>query len=215
MEIDHVFIFTGVKARAGDALVDFGLREGSGNSHPGQGTANRRFFFHNFMLELLWIENMEEATNEKTAPLQFDERFLRKSEKTSPFGLIFRPAGEADTEPPFPSWAYKSDYLPEGLQLWVAKDTALSEPLYFYFPFADRANCPEPPAHDVHLKAVTAVAVRLHQSGELSQAAKIINLTDAVKILAGCENVLEIEFDHGVQGNRKDFRPELPLVFRW
>lgn len=42
-------------------LKNFGLTEGTSNRHPGQGTANRRFFFKNFFIELLWLENLEEA----------------------------------------------------------------------------------------------------------------------------------------------------------
>jgi hypothetical protein len=53
MEIDHIYICTEKNAPAGDLLVEFGLLEGSSNTHPGQGTANRRFYFHNLMLELL------------------------------------------------------------------------------------------------------------------------------------------------------------------
>lgn len=53
MEIDHIYICTETKAPAGNLLVEFGLEEGSSNVHPGQGTANRRFYFHNLMLELL------------------------------------------------------------------------------------------------------------------------------------------------------------------
>jgi hypothetical protein len=33
------------------------LTEGTPNIHPGQGTANRRFFFRNAMLELLWVND--------------------------------------------------------------------------------------------------------------------------------------------------------------
>jgi len=51
MEIDHIYICTGKNAPAGDLLVEFGLLEGSSNTHPGQGTANRRFYFHNLMLK--------------------------------------------------------------------------------------------------------------------------------------------------------------------
>jgi hypothetical protein len=35
-----------------EALLRVGLREGAGNTHPGQGTACRRFFFENAYLEL-------------------------------------------------------------------------------------------------------------------------------------------------------------------
>jgi len=38
-----------------------GLTEGTRNDHPGQGTANRRFFFSNTALELLYVSDANEA----------------------------------------------------------------------------------------------------------------------------------------------------------
>jgi hypothetical protein len=52
VEFDHMFICTQLGAPEADRLVAFGLSEGTPNSHPGQGTACRRFFFRNAMLEL-------------------------------------------------------------------------------------------------------------------------------------------------------------------
>ena len=70
MEVDHIYICTDYKAPVGDLLKEFGLIEGTSNIHPGQGTANRRFFFHNFMLELLWIENLKEVKSDLTKPMR-------------------------------------------------------------------------------------------------------------------------------------------------
>jgi hypothetical protein len=53
VEIDHVFIGCRPGAPEADSMLKRGFVEGSPNTHPGQGTANRRFFFDNFMLELL------------------------------------------------------------------------------------------------------------------------------------------------------------------
>jgi hypothetical protein len=63
-EIDHVLIFTSVGAPEAEPLIAFGLTEGSRNRHPGQDTANLRFFFDNAMLELLWVESRDEAQSE-------------------------------------------------------------------------------------------------------------------------------------------------------
>jgi hypothetical protein len=57
-EFDHLFILTDIGAPAadssacakGDRLVTLGLIEGSSRNHPGQGTANRSFFFHNAIM---------------------------------------------------------------------------------------------------------------------------------------------------------------------
>ncbi|MEG3898207.1 MULTISPECIES: VOC family protein [unclassified Microcoleus] len=63
-EFDHLFICTDIGAGFADRLVSLGLVEGSSRTHPGQGTANRCFFFHNAMLELLWVHDPEEAKSE-------------------------------------------------------------------------------------------------------------------------------------------------------
>jgi len=65
-ELDHVFIRVSRGAPEAEHLVQFGLREGQPNIHPGQGTANRRFFFINAMLELLWVEDARVAQSDDT-----------------------------------------------------------------------------------------------------------------------------------------------------
>ena len=61
MELDHVFVMCDVGAPEAAALHALGLREGSPNTHPGQGTACRRFFFGNAYLELVWVTDAAEA----------------------------------------------------------------------------------------------------------------------------------------------------------
>jgi hypothetical protein len=43
--LDHFFILTEPGAPQAELLSDFGLVEGTANSHQGQGTANRRLCF--------------------------------------------------------------------------------------------------------------------------------------------------------------------------
>jgi hypothetical protein len=68
MQIDHIFIRVLPGGAEAELLRALGLSEGSGNTHPGQGTANRRFFFANAFIELLWIADAEEIANEQTRP---------------------------------------------------------------------------------------------------------------------------------------------------
>ena len=53
IELDHLFVCTARGAPEAERLVQFRLREGPPNQHPGQGTANRRFAFANAMIELV------------------------------------------------------------------------------------------------------------------------------------------------------------------
>jgi len=77
-EFDHLFIFTEVGAVIAEQLISFGLTEGSSNIHPGQGTANRRFFFHNAMLELLWVTNEAEAISPPIRRAHLQDRWHKR-----------------------------------------------------------------------------------------------------------------------------------------
>ena len=61
LEFDHCFVLTPPGAALAERIADCGLREGPVNSHPGQGTANRRFFCPGFTLELLYLRDQAEA----------------------------------------------------------------------------------------------------------------------------------------------------------
>ena len=74
LELDHVFICCDVDAPEADRLVRIGLTEGSGNVHAGQGTANRRFFFEDTYIELLWVCNPGEARSDSVRPAAIWER---------------------------------------------------------------------------------------------------------------------------------------------
>lgn len=220
MEIDHIYICTEAKAPVGDKLVEFGLIEGSSNTHPGQGTACRRFYFHNLMLELLWVEDLEAVQSELTRPMRLFERCMQRTETVSPFGIALRPTVETGDSAPFLTWDYHPIYLPDFLRMQVADQTPLSEPMYFYLSFAGRqdrvaAEKREPMEHKVRLKEVTAVKIYVKQECALSEAAGIIKQLKNVSIELGREHFIELEFDCGTQNQYKDFRPELPLAIRW
>lgn len=98
MEIDHIFIAVKPHAPEADVLRAFGLQEGTPNRHVGQGTANRRFFFHNLFVELLWLEDAAEAQSPVTLPTQLFARLQPIQPQVSPFGICLRPSvGEAPT----------------------------------------------------------------------------------------------------------------------
>src|SRR5262249_8572702 len=99
VEVDHVFVCTTVGAPEAQRLIDLGLIEGSANRHPGQGTANRRFFFANAMLELLWVEDEAKARSEvePARRLHLWERWSERNGAACPFGVCLRPSeGRSD-----------------------------------------------------------------------------------------------------------------------
>jgi len=220
MEIDHIYICTEPKAPVGDLLTEFGLAEGSSNTHPGQGTANRRFYFHNIMLELLWVENLEEVQSERTKPMRLYQRCQSTANTISPFGIGLRPTTEKDETAPFPAWDYHPIYLPDSFKIQVADNTPLSEPMYFYLSFAFRQDKVsierrEPMEHKVPLREVTSVKIHVNQDNDLSDSACILNQLQNLSIEKNKEQLIELEFDNGVLNQSRDFRPDLPLLFKW
>src|SRR5215469_13717593 len=80
LRLNHAFITCDVGAPEATALLARGFIEGSRNMHPGQGTANRRFFFTNFMLELVWVSDPVEALGVSVRPTELWERWSRRGE---------------------------------------------------------------------------------------------------------------------------------------
>src|SRR4051812_15059093 len=101
-ELDHIFICTSPNGNEADQLTAIGLAEGAANTHPGQGTACRRFFFRNGYLELLWVQNSAEAQSELNQHTHLWERWRDRSDGACPFGFGFRPIAQANCQPPFP-----------------------------------------------------------------------------------------------------------------
>jgi hypothetical protein len=162
-ELDHLFICTTIGAPEADRLVAFGLTEGTPNVHPGQGTANRRFFFHNFMLELLWVYNSEEAQSALIHPTHLWQRWVGRSLGACPFGFCLRSTARPSSQLPFSTWEYRPPYLPESLSYSVGMNIdVLTEPMLFYISFGQRqdtypADKSQPLKHAAGLYEVTRV----------------------------------------------------------
>lgn len=219
MEVDHIFICTQYGAPEAEALKAFGLTEGSSNKHPGQGTANRKFFFKNLFIELLWLENSEEAQSPVTAPTMLYERLTSKNINISPFGICFRPENPTDKTAKFPSWSYKPNYLPNNLEVNVAKNTLLVEPMWFFLSFASRPDVAsqdkkQPLIHPNGLSEVTSIQVAIPNSKQNFTLPNEQQL-GILKINDGTEHVIAITFDHGKQELVHDLRPILPIIFKY
>jgi hypothetical protein len=216
--VDHVFICTAIGAPAGDRLRAFGITEGSPNKHPGQGTACRRFFFHNAMLELLWVEDPAEARSEQTRRTRLWERWSAAELEASPFGIILRPAAPERRVCPFASWQYRPALMPE-LVLDIADGAGLEEPMWCYID-ALRAPVGAPPErrqpldHPAGFRELTRVRITCPALPDacITQA---MARADVIELKTGAAHLLELQFDGGSQRKQIDFRPELPLCLQW
>jgi len=213
-ELDHLFVCTLPGAPEAKELLLFGLREGPPNHHPGQGTANRRFSFENAMLELFWVQDEKEARSERTGRTLLWERWSGRETTACPFGICLRPDGASKNPSPFPGWEYRPAYLPNPLAMYIG-DGGLDEPMWIYLPFQRRAqrkrNFVEHPAG---IRKITEVILTSPVSLHSAAAQTAVDF-GILKTQPGKEPLLDIQFDGGRRQNLVDFRPRLPLIFRF
>jgi hypothetical protein len=219
VELDHIFIRASYGAPEAELLRAFGLTADSGNRHPGQGTENRRFFFHNGFIELLWICDAAEVSSESTRRTMLEERLRCDDDNpASPFGICFRPS-TAQQGAPFPHWQYRPDYLADGMTIDIGV-AGLSEPMWFYL---DKASAPsaapvarrQPIDHPAGLRDITSVTVTRPAGCLPSSAARAAEATGVIAMRSGPAQLMEICFDHAAQGGHHDFRPTLPLLITY
>jgi glyoxalase-like protein len=120
VELDHLFCFVdpsgdwAARATAAGYVLDDGI------AHDGQGTRNRRLWFGQHYVELVWIDRPDDAaTNE-----------LRLDLRRCPFGIGIRtPALDAELRAA--CWAYRPPYAPDAT-IWIHAATP-EQPFVFAF----------------------------------------------------------------------------------
>lgn len=196
LSIDHIFVCTAVDAPESHALLEAGFVEGSRNVHPGQGTANRRFFFEHGFLELLWVHDEREATSAITEPTRLWQRWSNRSTSANPFGICFSSRTPADHQLPFDSWAYEPAYLPAGKRINFAKSSTLAEPELFSLsgPQPSAEAVPQPRAHRLPLRSMLSVSVGLSAPENLSSPLRAARDAGLVRVHRSPDPELVIEF---------------------
>ena len=117
-------------------------------------------------------------------------------------------------------WEYRPPYLPSPLVIHVGENAPVTEPSWFYLGFSRRPDSPEqrqpqPLDHPIGYHEVTHLRITGPLGEDQSAAARAVACFGLVALAAGHEHLLEMTFDGGTQQRRMDFRPVLPLVFRW
>lgn len=220
-EFDHLFICTDIGATVAEKLVSFGLTEGSSNTHPGQGTANRRFFFRNAMLELLWVTCEAEAISPPIRRTHLWDRWHYRKSEACPFGICLRSTDKKDEGVAFAHWDFCPPYLPKGMSIAVATNSNIvTEPMLFQTPFGKRPDT-QPPAkkqpltHHAGLQEITRVTLvspaAKHPSPELQSVVE----TEELQLREGTKYCIELGFDREKQNKKVDCQPELPLIISY
>lgn len=213
MKIDHLFIFTPRSGSEADALVDYGLTEGPGNVHPGQGTANRRFFFKNCYLEILWVENVEEILSEKVKPTLLWQRAGLADEQASPFGLCLKPTIDSDTLfknalKYFPPYFYGKMAIDV-----IASKNAPEYPWLFRLPLKMTSNAKAANQMDfINELFVTRLTFEFPMRNEPDAGINILGNEKWITFNDSLKYHLTIEFNYAKRNKKTNFNGILPLT---
>jgi hypothetical protein len=214
--LDHVIMFCSAGAPEAEELVRLGLTEGSPNTHPGQGSECRRFFFSNAYLELVWMSDMSEPENDAVRRLAFRERWSGRLTTTCPFGVVLRAAAPENLDPPFRSWRYRPTYMPPELAINVAEDVPLTEPAVFHFGVVgSRAASVQPTTHALGVNRITGVSIEAPLAGPPSAATSAVESARVFSLRPARRSLMTITFDDARRGASADLQPAMPLVLKW
>jgi len=212
LELHHFFILVEPKAEVAELLVELGLSEGEKNTHEGQGTSNRLFYFSNGMLEFLWIHNEDEAINGPGSGLLFAER--RKELNASPFGVIFTRKNNSTLDMPFNGWKYTPDYFEPPWAFHVGENSSnIDEPLCLYMPFIEPATSASP-LEEGTFKSISQVNISI-PSEPISNVLGVVGNAERFSINHGNQHLMELTLDDKRSGKSQDFRPDIPLILNW
>ena len=210
MVIDHIFIFSQAQGAEADQLIDFGLTEGSHRVHPGQGTTNRKFYFENFFLEILWVHNEDEMRSSLTEPTKLWKRAQLPSDDSphqdARFGLCLVNTVATDTI--FESsQIYQPAFLPEEMHIdFVAHETAPHLPWTFRLPMKGNTQPKnEPLTHSNYLKRLTKATFGGDPAQMDQEFTRQFDHSAMVNFTAHARPHLWLEFDQHQQGKSQDF----------
>lgn len=210
--LDHIFVLTEPGAKIAERLADLGLIEGNANEHPGQGTANRRFFFERFTFELLYISNPVEASTGAGRRLRMLDR--SQDSEASPFGIIVR-VTEPGANPPFQNWAYYPDYFDGKMCFHVGiNSNLLVEPACICMPPALPQQTEIPPAYANPGWQLTCVKITTPVANPSEELACFAAMK-SVKIEFGKAHHMTLSFNNGALGKSASLNPAVPVTIEW
>ncbi|MEL6561992.1 MAG: hypothetical protein AAFQ94_27645 [Bacteroidota bacterium] len=215
MIIDHIFIFSDEVGNEADELANFGLIEGSSRVHKGQGTANRKFYFKNFFLEVLWVANQEEISSKSMQSTKLFERSDFQNNGASSFGLCL--VNEPSSDQVFEnSYQYKPVYFPPNMPIEVVTNNDYhSLPWTFRLPFKGvTENTNEPTEHSRPINRLTK-AIFQYEILEGSQSfTEHFDGEEQIEYIQSDKNHLILEFDDLKEKRTKHF-DSLPLTIKY
>ena len=215
MQIDHIFIFSKNKGREASDLIEFGLVEGSNRIHKGQGTTNRKFYFKNFFLEILWVIDEEEINQTPTLETQLGYRANFIQNGSSRFGLCL--VNTEETDKLFDNAeCYQPSYFPPAMSIDILPNVDNPKlPWTFRLPYRGRKKeINEPKNHFNKIGELTKVEFEIDEFVPNSNYISSFENENNILFKPNLPMKLILEFDCSKQ-NKTYRNEELDLLIKY
>lgn len=216
IELDHIFIFSKNGGDEANSLIEFGFVEGSSRVHPKQGTRNRKFYFENFFVEILWVYNETEIRSELISKTGLFDRSRYFMNDHSRFGMCLMNSKETDNL--FQNAeTYQPSYFPEGVTIDILTNSSqASLPWTFRLPEREEEESKnlEPIDHPNGIRSLSQITFGYDDSDFLNEFVMHFEEIPGIDFAKGESSFVILEFDEGRQNKSKIFK-ELDLVIRY
>ena len=215
IQFDHLWIVVSHDAPERAVLEKAGFRVGPAVSkHEGQGTASVAAEFQNSYLELIWPDpTVPISPGMERGAEKFRQRMLWRTSGWCPIGIVMH---RLSNDPlPFPTWSISPAWMEPGtaMEMLMPRDDTKSPSLSIHPPSIDQAKFAT--AHPIGVKRITAVRLIAPKEYRPIEALSYVQKQGVLTLDSGEAWTVELTFDHGAKGKRKDFRPELPQMIRY
>ncbi|SMG36017.1 Glyoxalase-like domain-containing protein [Marivirga sericea] len=234
--IDHFNIWVSNPEKAKEKLLNIGFNsipDSLSQVHTGQGTAGKYFYFLNAYLELIFVYDQNEFTNNNiiNEQLDFAERNDYRKNGASPFSIALKLKDYDVEKIPFEKIRYHQNWMEKQANIYSAKNSKLrlQEPsIFVVYPeiesdtfetLADLNKIPDEYAfarqfyrHPNGAKKITKIIIKSPKLDSNTKTIQSINGIKNIRVRNGTENLMLLYFDENVQGKSFDLRPDLPLI---
>jgi hypothetical protein len=218
IETDHVLVWVSKNAPEASRIEGFGfLLDELIHLFPGQGTASKVFWFENAYIELIWVDDIAEATQagQKMSVDLLARNNWRQSD-ASPFGIGLRRCVGNKGKIPFATKNYNEAWMEPGTEILMAKSSSeLTEPMFFVVPEYMAYPGNKAIHHPLGVKKMTNIQITLNNITSLTSTSSNLQGYGIANFMMDSTPLLEITFDEGIQGKSCDIRPEIPLLIHY
>jgi hypothetical protein len=218
VKFDHLWIMVSQGAPERAALKKAGFRiDPIVNRHDGQGTASVTFEFENSFLELVWLEpTVPVSPGTERAVEKFRQRMLWRTSGWCPFSIGMRRTSASPAPFPFPTWSVSPPWLQPGtaIEMLTPRDDTSSPRLFISANDVGDVN-PRAAVHPIGVKRITSIRLIAPNGYQPIEAVTFVENAGILTLDRGPEWAVELTFDRGAKGKKKDLRPELPLLIRY